>query len=98
VGRRNRRLVAKVIERVEAHYDIQDVEMGKVYRWCPERAVLECSCGKRETFSAFRTPSCGECGADLAAIVGERLETGPEDEGDRPWRSVNPYYTPTRGT
>src|SRR3954469_16719570 len=29
--------VARVIECVEAHYEIQDVEFGKVYRWCPER-------------------------------------------------------------
>jgi hypothetical protein len=27
--------MATVIERVEAHYEVQDVEMGKVYRWCP---------------------------------------------------------------
>jgi hypothetical protein len=89
-GERGPELVAKVIERVEAHYQIQDMEMGKVYRWCPERAVVECSCGKRETFIAFRTPTCGKCGADLAAIVGEGLEARPEDEGDHPWRYLQP--------
>jgi hypothetical protein len=25
----------KVLERLEAHYEVEDVEMGKVYRWCP---------------------------------------------------------------
>jgi hypothetical protein len=32
--------VARVIERVEAHYEVQEVEMGTVYRWCPESVVL----------------------------------------------------------
>jgi (Z)-2-((N-methylformamido)methylene)-5-hydroxybutyrolactone dehydrogenase len=41
--------VAKVIERVEAHYEVQDVEMGTVYRWQPESIVVECYCGKEPT-------------------------------------------------
>jgi hypothetical protein len=90
----NRELVAKVIECVEAHYEIQDVVMGKVYRWCPERIVVECTCGKRETFMAFRRPTCGKCGVDHADIVGE--EVLAEDKVDRPWRHLQPY-TPTRG-
>ena len=39
--------VAKIIERVKAHYEIQDVEMGKVYRWCPESIMVRCVCGER---------------------------------------------------
>jgi hypothetical protein len=39
--------LAKLIEKVEAGYEIQDVEMGKVYRWCPESVVVRCGCGKR---------------------------------------------------
>jgi hypothetical protein len=38
---------AKIIERVEAHYEIQDVEMGKIYRWYPESIVVRCRCGER---------------------------------------------------
>ena len=38
---------AKIIERVEAHYEIQDVEMGKVYRWCPASIVVRCGCGEK---------------------------------------------------
>jgi hypothetical protein len=90
--------VTRVIELVEAHYEIQDVEMGRSYKWCPEKAVVECACGNRETFVAFRTPTCGKCGADHADIVGEALDTCSVDKIDRPWRSLNPYYTPTRGT
>jgi hypothetical protein len=36
-----------VIERAEAHYEVQDVEMGKVCRWCPESIVVRCGCGER---------------------------------------------------
>jgi hypothetical protein len=90
--------MARVIEIVEAHYEIQDVEMGRSYKWCPERAMVECACGNRETFVAFRTPTCGNCGMDHVTIVGEALDTCSADKGDRPWRSLNPYYTPTRGT
>jgi hypothetical protein len=88
--------MAKVIECVDAHYEVQDLEMGKVYRWCPERVVLECTCGEQLTLSAFRT-TCPECGADHAAIIAEVLVACPEDKGDHPWRSLQPY-TPMRGT
>jgi hypothetical protein len=95
-GDRKRSTVAKVIERVEAHYEVQDVAMGKAYRWCPERAVVECTCGEELTLSALKT-TCGECGADHAAIVEDVLDARPQDKGDHPWRSLQPY-TPTRGT
>ena len=39
---RGRVTVAKVIERVEAHYGVRDVEMGKVYTWRPQSVVVEC--------------------------------------------------------
>ena len=88
--------MAKVIECVKAHYEVQDLEMGKVYRWCPERAVVECTCGEQVTLSASRS-TCTECGANHAATVEEVLAALPEeDKGDRPWRSLQPH-TPTRG-
>jgi hypothetical protein len=88
--------VAKIIERVHAHYDVQEVEMGKVYRWCPAKVSFECTCGEKPTLSANRT-TCGECGADHATIVGEVLHTRPEDKGDHPWRYLQPH-TLTWGT
>ena len=88
--------MAKVIERFEAHYEVQDMEMGKVYRWCPANTLVECTCGEELTLSAFRT-TCGECGTDHAALVEEVLAARPDDKGDHPWRSLQPY-TPTRGT
>ena len=87
--------MTKVIERVEAHYEVQDVEMGKVYRWRPETVVVEFTCGEQLTLSALKT-TCPECGADHAPIVEEVLVARPEDKGDHPWRYLQPY-TPSRG-
>ena len=87
--------MTKLLERLDAHYEVEDVEMGKVYRWCPERAVLECSCGEQLTLSTFKT-TCPECGADHAPLVEEVLDARLEDKGDHPWRYLQPY-TPTRG-
>ena len=88
--------MAKVIERVEAHYEVQDLEMGKVYKWCPARAVVECTCREELALSAFETTSCPECGMDHAGIVEEGLIARPEDKGDHPWRYLQPH-TPARG-
>ena len=49
--------MAKVIECAQAHYEVQDVEFGKIYKWCPERVVVECQCGQRLSLSASMT-SC----------------------------------------
>jgi hypothetical protein len=87
----------RVIEHVRGHYEVQDVEMGKVYRWRPESVMVECECGERPTLTAAKT-TCPKCGSDRVGIVGEVLEARPEDEIEHPWRSLRPYYKPTRGT
>ncbi len=71
--------MAKVIERVQAHYEVQDVEMGKVYRWHPESIVVECYCSNESTLTASKN-ACSECGADHRTIVEEVLDASPEDE------------------
>lgn len=88
-------MMVRIIERVDVHYEIQNVEMGKVYRWCPQSVVLECTCGEQPTLSAFKT-TCPECGADHAGIAEEMKVARPEDKGDHPWRYLQPYV-PTRG-
>jgi hypothetical protein len=87
--------VARVIECVEAHYEIQDVEFGKVYRWCPERALVKCDCRETLILTVFRT-TCGKCELDHASLVGEWFHSRPEDKVDHPWRYLQPC-TPTRG-
>ncbi len=89
--------MAKVIKRIPAHYEVQNVEMGKVYRWCPESVVIECDCDETLTLTASRT-TCGGCGANHTAIAEEVLDPRSEDKVDHPWRSLHPYYAPIRGT
>ncbi len=73
-------------EHTEAHYDVQEVEMGEVYTWRPESIVVECNCGERLTLTASTT-TCGGCGADHKTAVREGLDVGQsEDEVVHPWR------------
>src|SRR5215210_1165044 len=69
---------------------------GQGLQWRPANVLIECTCGEEPTLSAFRT-TCGECGTDHVAFVGDLLDARLEDKGDHPWRYLQPY-TPTRGT
>jgi hypothetical protein len=73
-----------VIERAEGRYEVQDVEFGRVYKWCPERVVVECDCGERAILTASET-TC-RCGVDHSAVVREELVGCYEDETLHPWR------------
>ena len=86
--------VTQVIERVEAHYELQATEKGTLYRWCPESVVIECECGERATLSASRS-ACGECEADHESLIEEVLDVRQEDKVEHPWRFVRPScYAP----
>lgn len=75
----------QVIERTEGHYDVQEVEFGTVYRWCPECVVVECDCGERLTLTRSES-TCSECGVDHAAIIREDLAIRRVgDETIYPW-------------
>jgi hypothetical protein len=93
-GERERvtRQLKKVVECAQAHYEVQDVEFGKVYKWCPERVVLEYGCGGRIYLNSSRT-SCEECSTDHVVAVREELsELRQNDETLHPWR----YYSEDR--
>jgi len=78
--------VMRVIERIEGHYEAQDVEFGTVYRWTSETMVVACDCGERQLLSGFAT-TCERCGADHAAVFrGESVASQPEDDKLHPWR------------
>jgi hypothetical protein len=78
--------VAKIIEHVQAYYDVQEVEYGKVYKWRPENILIECGCGELITLTASET-TCKECGAEHAGLVREDLTAHHlGDETLRPWR------------
>ena len=66
-------------------YEVQKLEFGMVYRWRPERVVIECACGARLTLTASAT-TC-KCGADHKVIAREELsDRRLEDQALHPWR------------
>ena len=79
--------VAQVIEHVEAHYEVQAMERGTLYRWCPESVVIECDCGQPFTVEGAKVASCPRCGAEhrgVARGLADKLLT--EEEAYRPTR------------
>lgn len=77
--------MAQVIQRVEGRYEVQDVELGRVYRWRPGRVVVECGCGERVALTSSK--SICRCGADYAAVLDGQLAALPvKDEAADPWR------------
>ena len=83
----------KIIERIPARYEVQEVgDFGRAYKWCPEQVVLECdACGTRMTSKRSNLitsiVTC-RCGAGSTASVREELiiEQLAEDERIHPWR------------
>ena len=75
-----------IVEYIEGCYEVQDVEFGKVYRWCPESILIECDCGESPILTSSQT-TCVWCDADHTSIIREELATRQlEDEAAHPWR------------
>jgi hypothetical protein len=88
-GRRGPATVSQIIERVEAHYEVQEVEMGTVYTWCPESVVIECDCEQTFTTEGATVASCPRCGADHTGVPHRELggkKPLTEEEAYRPVR------------
>ncbi len=81
--------MVRVVERSGGRYEVQEVEFGTVYKWCPECVVIECYCGKEQTLTASKN-ACSECGADHEAIVEEVLDASLGDKVYHPWHN---YYS-----
>ncbi len=76
----------EILTCTEGCYEIQDVEFGKVYRWCPECVMVECDCGENPTLTCSESV-CVWCGADHASTIREELAARqPEDCTAHPWR------------
>jgi hypothetical protein len=45
----------EAIECTRGHYEVQEVDFGTVYRWCPECVVVECDCGQRTTLTRLES-------------------------------------------
>jgi len=56
----------EIIERLEGHYEAQEVPFGIVYSWSPECLVAECGCGERVAltplYEHLRWVRDGPCG------------------------------------
>jgi hypothetical protein len=87
-GRREPATVTQIIERVKAHYEVEEVEFGTVYIWCPERVVVECDCSQTFTTEGAMVGSCPRCGAEHTGVVARELGAKPlaEEEAYRPVR------------
>ena len=72
--------MAKVIEHVEACYEVEEMEFGTVYRWCPESVVIECDCRQSFSVKSAKDASCPSCGADYSRGLGRRLASKPLTE------------------
>jgi len=91
-GERERDLVPKVLEHVDARYDIEEMQLGKVYKWRPESVLIECECGQTTTLTVSDT-TCEECGKEHKALLREALaeqrnnsRQRPGEEDLHPWR------------
>jgi hypothetical protein len=88
VERHNKKMPeAQVVERLQGHYEAQEVPFGVVYKWCPGYLTIHCGCGKRTILTGALT-GCSGCGADHATLVGKRGIVQPVqgDETCHPWR------------
>jgi hypothetical protein len=93
----------RIVERLAAHYEVEDVQFGRVFVWRPESVVAECECGKRATYErpeiVSGSVSACECGEDYTSRIHEELgvEVLDEEEEDKrlhPWR----YWHTTKGS
>ncbi len=88
----------KIVEHIQGHYEIQDAEFGKVYKWHPESVMIECKCAKRFTHKRLELisseRSACECGKDEMARIREELVFEVVDEDyeatHHPWRYWHP--------
>jgi hypothetical protein len=84
----------RFIERLEQHYEVQEVPFGRSYTWCPECIVVECDCSVELTFKISALTGVGAvcaCGADLTTDIQEKLQ------GHQPevWAQRLEDYQPT---
>jgi hypothetical protein len=80
-------MAQKIIERVQAHYEVSEVPFGITYEWHQDSVTLECDCGEKITLGATIT-TCPQCGADLGTFVHDIKER----EGPLPDRLTHPWF------
>jgi hypothetical protein len=75
------------LEQIEGHYEVQEVEFGKVYRWSPRHLKIECECGEKLLPITTSSAICPRCGADHTAILRGTLNArrSSRDRALHPW-------------
>jgi hypothetical protein len=69
------------------HYEVQEVDFGRVYRWCPGHIDTDCECGERLNLTACSNTICPRCGTNRAATIREESTAEwSEDQALHPWR------------
>ena len=68
--------MTQIKERIEGHYEVEEIPYGRVYKWTPGHALVACDCGQLLFVDPATTATCPECGADYAGAV-EGLEGRP---------------------
>ena len=81
-------MVHKIIERVEARYDVREVPFGKVYEWHPAYISLECDYGEQLLLTSAGTTTACSCGAEVGAFVYNLRER----EDRLPDRLTHPWF------
>ena len=84
--------MAKLIEKVEAGYEVEEVEFGTVYRWCPESVVIECDCRQSFSVKGAKDAWCPRCGADYSGGVGREGLTGKPLTEEEAYRLTRREY------
>jgi hypothetical protein len=84
--------MTQIIERVKAHYEVQAVEMGTVYIWCPESVVIECDCSQTFTTEGAMVASCPRCGAEHTGVPTRELGGKPLAEEEEAYCAVRREY------
>ena len=80
------------IERTAEHYEVQEVNFGRVYRWCPDHIKIDCECGERLALTASSSPICPRCEANHKAAIREAISARwLEDQTLHPWRYKDRY-------
>ena len=82
----------KILERVDARYEVEELPLGKVYKWRPRSVLIKCECGQNTPLTAS-SPDCEECGKEhvglLQKALAEQRSSGrrrPREEDLHPWR------------
>jgi hypothetical protein len=57
-----------ILERVEGRYEILEEPYGKVYKWVPGHALIECDCGQVFSIEGTMAASCPRCDADYTGV------------------------------